>query len=239
MNNLVKVQSHDNVISIFDYSENFVPENEKKIDRDDDSEIIQRAADPIKDLETLDKIKTYILENTGKYGLRNFMIFVFGLNVGRRCGDTLKLKLRDVYDFDRNIIKDKVVHREEKTGKILGFYIPDKLKPMLLDYINSLKNNSPSDFLFRSQKGGSLGTRSYWDILKKVKLGLDLDLRLGTHSCRKTFGYFTFKTLQENGSPFALQTVRAMFGHFDEKTTSRYIGLDDDELRKGYNSILL
>lgn len=226
----------ENLVSIFDYC---VPYEVEKNKSSYVKDSVEHGADVIKDLETLKKIKDFILNNTGKYGLRNFMIFVFGLNVGRRCGDTLKLKIGDIYDFHRNEVKDRVVHIEQKTGKRIGFYIPEKLKPILFDYINGLEDICEHTPLFRSQKGEALGRKSYWRILKDVQKGLDLNLNLGTHSCRKTFGYFTFKTLKDNGDALALQTVREIFGHSAEKITSGYIGLTDDTVRNAYNSVIL
>ena len=82
--NTVENTNYENIISIFDYSGRKTQKQKKSLEN---SDLVKHGADPIKDLETLERVKSYILNNTGKYGIRNFMIFVFGLNVGGRYRD--------------------------------------------------------------------------------------------------------------------------------------------------------
>ena len=66
-------------------------------------------------------------------------------------------------------------------------------------------------------------------ILREVgkKFGLE---SIGTHTLRKTFGYFLYKQTKD------ILVVKEVLGHSDVSITRRYIGLtqdDKDKLMKG------
>ena len=64
------------------------------------------------------------------------------------------------------------------------------------------------------------------------KLGLQGVLHLSTHSMRKTFGYNGFRA---NGSEFVTDAL----GHYNEKNTLTYLGIDAEYLREGYEGLCM
>lgn len=64
--------------------------------------------EPIRDPDDIQAMKDYLKE----WSERNYMLFVFGINLGLRISDIIKLKAKDVQGQYVNI-------RELKTGKIL------------------------------------------------------------------------------------------------------------------------
>ena len=86
------------------------PVKEKQSDYNEYSYMKQKkstgvhAASAIKDKDTIEQIRTLLL-SSGRYGYRNWMIFLTGINTGRRCGDILKLKIGQVYDGETSIRK--------------------------------------------------------------------------------------------------------------------------------------
>lgn len=235
MTNLAHLEN--NVISITPYLNKKKKTNNAKTSRN-------FTAEPIKDIELINEIKDY-LKSTGKYGYRNWMIFILGINCGRRCGDILKLKITDVYDISSHTIKNEIIHIEEKTGKQIKFYFPNILKSELLNYIETLDFVQDTDYLFPSQKLNCNGTykmntKSYNNILNKVKKELKLNFRFSTHSMRKTFGYNKYLYLKASNSEIdPLLLLQECFGHKDSSVTLRYIGVTDEIKYNLYNNAIL
>ena len=71
---------------------------------------------PFKNMGDIDKIKRYLLK---KGNMRNYNLFIMGINVGLRISDLLSLKLNDVWNFETFTPFDEVVLREQKTEKIM------------------------------------------------------------------------------------------------------------------------
>ena len=96
--------------------------------------------EPIRDKQKIEDMKTQLLKSS----LRNYMIFVVGINTGLRISDILKLKVKDVKD------KSHIKLKEGKTNKSKKFYINSELKKELDKYI---KNMAGHEYLFQSRNG--------------------------------------------------------------------------------------
>ena len=75
--------------------------------------------EPIRDMKKLEKMKKYL---KGK-SLRDYGLFVLGINSGLRVSDLLNLKIDDV--ADKGKLKDRIHLIEQKTGKTKDFPISD------------------------------------------------------------------------------------------------------------------
>ena len=191
------------------------------------------AADPIKDLQTRNAIMQKLGE--GKYGTRNKMIFILGVSSGRRCGDLLNMQRKEVWDDVGNCVSNCVRYLDKKTSRYMNFYLPEYVRNALQQYIIESGINNPKDYIFPSRKENKKGTpvldvRSYCRILRNIKKDLNLDIRLSTHSMRKTFGYVSFRQ-------FGADFTTAALGHYSMKNTARYIGLDQEYLQEKYQSL--
>jgi integrase len=194
-----------------------------------------KCGDAIKDKDTIQAIKEALL-NSGKFGYRNYLIYTVGINVGRRAGDLLKLKVSDV--MSKGNIKCEIVHVEEKTGKIIEFYFNDTIRNAIAEYLNSQPDLKATDYLFKSHKGdGRLTTKAYWRILKDVQNQLQLTDHLSTHSMRKTFGYHKYqeyKGQQIEGGFDVVDMLQDAYGHSSRKQTMTYIGISKENKKKLY-----
>lgn len=217
-----------------------------------ESHITRHDADPIKDRQLLEEIKQKIL-STGRYGYRNWLIFVTGINSARRCGDILSLRIGDILDEKGDIVKS-VTKREEKTGKVLTYYLPDPVREAIRCYISSIGVYTLDDPLFKGQKvsrvdrrgntieGGFMATSTYWKILNNVKKEMNLDIQLSTHSMRKTFGNHKYVALKDKPLPSGYDVVDVLqdaYGHSSKKTTLRYLGITEDVQMDLYNTEVL
>lgn len=97
------------------------------------------------------------------------------------------------------------------------------------------------DFIFRDGSRGATGAnkpmsrQSAWKVFTKVSDDLGLNLRIGTHGLRKTFGY---QMMQINGfSDEALHVLQQLFGHSNTEITLRYIGITSERVNKAYSDV--
>lgn len=194
-----------------------------------------RRADPITDPSLLRAVLA-TLRAGGKYGLRNEMIFKVGVASGRRCGDVLNLQVREVWDAAHNAVRPGIRYWDQKTRRWLAFYLDEGMRAELEAYLREagIPLDDPDAYIFPSQKKGPMSVDAYGKILDKVaeKLGLQGVLHLSTHSMRKTFGYNGFRA---NGSEFVTDAL----GHYNEKNTLTYLGIDAEYLRAGYEELCM
>ena len=192
-----------------------------------------RRADPITDPSLLRAVLA-TLRAGGKYGPRNEMIFKVGVASGRRCGDVLNLQVREVWDAAHNAVRAGIRYWDQKTRRWLAFYLDEGMRAELEAYLREadIPLADPDAYIFPSQKKGPMSVDAYGKILDKVaeKLGLQGVLHLSTHSMRKTFGYNGFRA---NGSEFVTDAL----GHYNEKNTLTYLGIDAEYLRQGYEEL--
>lgn len=177
---------------------------------------------PIRSKKEIDRMKRAL-----KPG-RDRLLFIVGINVALRISDLLQLKVRDV----RN--KDVLPIRETKTGKVKLIRLNNAVKRAVKVYVPEDANDD--DYLFPSRKGKNkpiTRQQAYNIIVDAAKrAGLDAE-NIGTHTMRKTFGYFAFKA----GTPLAV--LMALFNHANERITSAYIGITQDTVDSVYESVEL
>ncbi|MGQ4666515.1 site-specific integrase [Metabacillus halosaccharovorans] len=166
---------------------------------------------PIRDKDTIEEIKQYLKEKN----YRNYILFILGINTGLRISDILQLKVRDVEGWHITI-------REQKTGKPKRLKITSDLKKELRNYI---KDKGKNEYLIKSREGKNKPiTRGMaYNILQEVAEELHLE-SIGTHSLRKTFGYWFYKQFQD------VVTLQKIFNHTDPGVTLRYIGIEQDDI---------
>jgi integrase len=167
---------------------------------------------PIRNLDKLDEVKTELK----KISKRNYIIFLIGINLGRRVSDIVTLKAKHLRNRDRLVIKEK------KTGKETYLIIPAVLKSELSEYLKSFKDE---DYIFprRYSENKPISAKRVYQIMKKVANICGLD-NIGTHSMRKTFGYHHYKAFRD------VAQLMIIFNHDDQSTTLRYIGIEQDTI---------
>ena len=79
--------------------------------------------EPIRDKKDLYKVEKVLLNESGLFGIRNLLFFLFGTNCGLRISDILNLNVNNVKN------RSYVELTEIKTGKKKKFPINDKLRP--------------------------------------------------------------------------------------------------------------
>ena len=169
---------------------------------------------------------------------RNALMFVIGINVGLRASDLLELKWNQIFDEDGSITNGITV-KEDKTEKFRTFYLNESCKTAIIEYYNGLKKKpAKSEYVFSSRKGdGHIEVRPAGLILKNAAKAVGIKYNVGTHSMRKTFGYWQLQAHKDDA--LFLCHLQEMFNHSSPQITLRYCGLAEEEMEQYYNDVNL
>jgi len=179
---------------------------------------------PIRDKKSLETMKKILRSNN----LRDYNLFILGINSGLRISDLLTLKVSDVYANGK--IKDRIVIREKKTNKLKDFPLGETSKKALKEYVATLK---PGQVLFASRKGSKpISRQQAYRILNDAARAIGIK-DIGTHSLRKTFGYHAFKAGVD------ITRIQKLLNHSSPSVTLAYIGITQDELDNVYLNLNL
>lgn len=177
------------------------------------------TVDPIRNLEDIKSIKQLIKSNE-----RNHLLFVLGINSGLRCGDLLKLKIKD---FENKTIGDEIHLRENKTGKENFFIINKQILKSYQTYRKKFGHRKSEEFVFQSQKGKNtpLSIPYCNNLIKSWTKMINIQGNFGSHSLRKTWGY-----VQRVVYGVSFEIICKRFSHSNPSITMRYLGITDKEV---------
>ena len=183
---------------------------------------------PIRDKKALETMKK-ILKSSN---IRDYCLFILGINSGLRISDLLTLQVSNVLD-DKGKIKDRIVIREKKTNKLKDFPLGETSKKALKEYLATV-DIRPNTALFASRKGCKPITRQQaYRILNDAARAIGIKDQIGTHSLRKTFGYHAFKAGVD------ITRIQKLLNHSSPSVTLAYIGITQDELDNVYLNLNL
>ncbi len=156
-----------------------------------------------------------ILKNISnqKYKLAITLSYAGGL----RISEVQNLQIKDIN------LEELTIHLKSAKGKKDRITIfPEKLKN---DLQNLMIGKKASDFVFDSNRGGKLTTRSFQVVFKKVlqKTGIKKDVTF--HSLRHSFATH----LLENGTD--VRYVQELLGHSNIRTTQVYTQVTNPKLK--------
>jgi len=188
--------------------------------------------EPIRNLNRINKIKDNLKK---KENPRDFTLFVLGLNTGMRVSDMVALRAGDVKD-SKGDIRTFLSIKEQKTKRNRKIPLNSGVREALQYYFDKSGIWESDKYLFVSEKrkGNRPLTRcAVWQLINKWCQDVGITGKIGTHSLRKSLGYH----LRKSGTP--IEVISARLGHKSIRTTSQYIGIDDDELEKNANGFVL
>lgn len=118
---------------------------------------------------------------------RDYILFLLGINTGLSVGDMLNLKKYDLKGKKKGVVVKGI------TKKRRGIYF-SSVYQKLNTYINSLDD---TEWLFPSRKGDKPISRiqAYRQLNKAAEM-VDIYEGIGTHTMRKTFGYWHYNILE-------------------------------------------
>lgn len=176
---------------------------------------------PIRDYDKIIDMKWSLKRFCGE---RDYILFLLGINTGLRVSDLLKLKIKDVKK------KKKVVMKEGKTEKPRTIHLAN-IYSELNDYIKTVQG---SEWLFPSRKGDkSISRIQAYRQLNKAARMVDINEGIGTHTMRKTFGYWYYKETRDVAS------LQMILNHSHPEITLKYIGITDEEIEDSLSRFVL
>lgn len=176
---------------------------------------------PIRDYDLIVDLKWALKRFCGE---RDYILFLLGINTGLRVSDLLKLKIKDVKK------KKKVVLKEGKTEKPRTIHL-NNIYDELNDYIKTVQG---SEWLFPSRKGDkSISRIQAYRQLNKAARMVDINDGIGTHTMRKSFGYWYYKETRD------IASLQMILNHSHPQITLKYIGITDEEIEDSLSRFVL
>jgi integrase len=184
------------------------------------------TVEPIREINKINRMYCYLETKDPKYGL----MFKVGLNTGLRISDILPLRTRDIFNSDGSF-RDHLILNEKKTGKEKKIKINAALRKEILMLVP--KGKSPENaFLFRNPRTQDHIQRiQAYKVLKSAAKECGIE-NFGTHSMRKTWGYWTYRA-----SKYNIGLIMDTFNHSSPSVTLRYIGVNQDQKDKLYTMV--
>lgn len=193
----------------------------------------------IKQKEQIEQLM-YELRNACKnedLNLRNELIAIMGVTTGLRIADILSLRVDDIFHKGELVTQfkhvDKKTRHTRQNNKAHTIYLRSNiLRKKLVYYIKHRQQRSVWLFpasrtrTMASKKNVPLSTNRYYHILNHAAHLVGIENSVGTHTLRKTFGYWFY---QASGN---LAYLQDLFNHSSSQITIRYIDLQDDEIEK-------
>lgn len=192
---------------------------------------------PIKSRDQLDAMASWLRANADpKYLLG----FILGINLGLRANELLELKCSDIF-FPSGEIRyimgdyanttDRISVFQEKVDKRRGLYLNASCVHAIQWYYGDGANHYNDGYIFASREGGHIEVDTLRKVLKKAAKACGIKQNIGTHTLRKTFGYFHYQSNHD------IVFLQRLFGHSSALITMRYIGIADEEEKKAYHDV--
>lgn len=190
---------------------------------------------PIRDKKKINKMKKILRRQS----IRNYCIFVLGINSALRVSDLLSLKIGDVVDgFGK--VKSSIVLREKKTGKSKQFKLSPNARKAIAELVMSkeMDTSNPEFPLFQSRKKKNgkpqaITRIQLHKILKDAAEEAGIEDNISTHSLRKSWAYHAYKAGVD------LLLIQKALNHASQRETLRYIGITQDQLDDVYMTVNL
>jgi site-specific recombinase XerD len=151
--------------------------------------------------------------------LKHKAILFTAYSAGLRVSEVISLKMKDI-DSDRMVIK--IVAAKGKKDRMVGLSLV--LLDALRNYIKSVKPR-PMVYLFEGEVAGTMyAARSAQKVFQRAKEKAGIRKEVSFHSLRHSFATH----LLEKG--IDIRFIKDILGHFDIKTTERYVHVRKDKL---------
>lgn len=176
---------------------------------------------------------------------RNKLLFILGINLSLRASDLRTVKYSFFFHktndgkLEFNEYYSLIPQKQKKTRKYIKLFFNDVVKNAIMNYIEYYPIDDIDSMVFVSRKGDdeAIKEQTIWRILNDRAIEAGIKQNIGSHSLRKTFGYWTWHEAEDKNK--ALVILQQLFAHSSTQVTMRYIGILDEEIKDTYYSISL
>lgn len=205
----------------------------------------EHSAEPIKNIEDIYMISDFLIYNKR---WRDNMLFIVGINFGLRASDLRMLRFSDLINDNLTFketfaVFEKKTRNTRKRKKNRYITINRAVIEAVTLFLEQTPGVSLSDYMFRSfsnnskEKNEPISVRSIERILKGIAYDLGLNIRMSTHTLRKTFCYH--QMVISNNDSRKLMLLCQMLGHSTPAQTLTYIGITAEEISAAYKELNL
>lgn len=205
----------------------------------------EHAAEPIKDMDDIFRITDYLVKHRR---WRDNMLFIVGINFGLRASDLRMLRfsnlITDSCSFRESFpVFEKKTRNTRKRKKNRYITINNAVIEAVTLFLENTPGVTLSDYMFRSESnnGGALNeplsVRSIDRVLKGIAKEVGIDVKMSTHTLRKTFCYHQMLLSHNDGRKLLL--LQKMLNHSSPAQTLDYIGITCEEIDDAYRKLNL
>jgi integrase/recombinase XerD len=169
--------------------------------------------------------------NYGKHKLRDSSLLASSYYLGLRAKELAGLKFKNIIDLNNEVVTtlDLTITKNSKARTI---YIPEALRVILAEFINSYTYSPrPNEALFKSQKGTAFSPNTLQCLLKRIYVKCALE-NCSSHTGRRSFA----TRLIEEGAD--IKAVSSLMGHSSINMTANYVEDNPHRLAKMVNKFL-
>ncbi|MDF2950545.1 MAG: integrase family protein [Anaerocolumna sp.] len=194
---------------------------------------------PFRTQEDIKNMMNYFIDNKSWH---SYLLFVLGINMARRVGDTLNLTWKHFYFPNGRMRSDVLEFEEEKTDKFANPRINNACREAIKLFIEKTEVEPMENYekpvfmqLSGTGKGKVFSKSGYWVNLKKAAKACNIGYNIAAHSTRKTYGYWSRK-LHPNDTD-SMQILQSTYNHSSESVTNKYIGLTKEKIDQYYDDM--
>lgn len=167
------------------------------------------------------------IDSNSKYYSRDYCIVSLFLNCALRLSELCSIDLNDI-DLDSNTLK--IIGKGDKERLIfLNNMVLSSLKEYLKDRSTYKINADDKNALFISSRGCRISNRAVQLLIKKYTKGFEKNIT--PHKLRHTSATLMFKHGKVD-----IRTLQKVLGHENISTTQIYTHVDDDGIKKAFES---
>jgi integrase len=182
--------------------------------------------EPIRDTAQARKLLLYFREKTQ---MRNYALAAIALHTALRISDILNINTQDVFNFETRSVRKSITIVEKKTGKKKIAALNKEIIDALTAYLPQAEPNQPLILNMRTNK--AISRVQAYRIIREAAKAVGIQQKVGCHSCRKTFGYHSWKS---GASPVVLMEI---YNHSSYSITKRYLGISQDDQNEVYEKL--
>lgn len=190
--------------------------------------------EPIRTKAAIDRIKGDLLRRNC---LRDYALFTLGINTAFRAKELLSLTIEQVLYLQAG---DALEVKQSKNGKHRAVTLNKTAHTALRQYMEGdhqlqqrmSVRHAP---LFYSARGDVLTVPSVNNMLKDWCANAGIKGNYGSHTMRKTWGYWQYKS----GSAQMMPLLMEAYGHSSQKQTLDYLCIQSDDIRNIYTKLEL
>lgn len=191
--------------------------------------------EPIRQKAAIERIKGVLLHHN-KY--RDHAIFTLGINTAYRANELLSITVEQAHQILTEGVGCRFELKQSKNRKHRAVTINRAAYEALDLYYNHddmIRYNAkhhPTTALFHSSRSEVLTVPSLTRLVKTWCNGAGLKGNYGSHTMRKTWGYWHYK----RGTPLPILMVA--FGHASQQQTLEYLCIQAQDVNDAYSMVL-